>query len=204
MTAERKRPWYLVVALLGALALGTTGAYAGWSAAALYFVSVDPSRAGDGIADEHDRALVVTRAESELQVLDAARARGWPLSVATLLLGTATLLFAIRALGGSAGARKVLMQLVLAQAGLGVASHYLLRDVFEADLRWLEAKEAAEEHASGLTREQSPMPSAAVLRAASTMILVLRTLGSVLVVIGLTRSRSRAYFEEIRPAVEER
>jgi len=204
MAAERKRPWYLVVALLGALALGTTGAYAGWNAAALYFVSVDPATAGEGIADPHDRELVVSRAEAELHVLDAEKSRGWPIAVATLLLGSATLLFSMRALGGSAGARTVLVQLVLAQAAVGAASHFLLRDVFEADLRWLEAKESAEEHASGVTREQSPMPSASVLRAASSVILVLRTLGSLLVVVGLTRSKSRAYFDEAAAALEER
>jgi hypothetical protein len=204
MTAERKRPWYLVLALLGALALGTTGAYAGWNAAALYFVSVDASKAADGVADEHDRELLVSRAEAELQVLDAAKARGWPLSIATLLLGTGTLLFAMRALAGSAGARAILVQLVLAQAGLGVASHYLLRDVFEADLRWLEAKESADEHAAGVTHEQVPVRNAAVFRAASAVILVLRSLSSVLVVVGLTRTKARAYFDEATPAVEER
>jgi hypothetical protein len=147
---------------------------------------------------------VVSRAQAELSVLDAQRSRGWPVAVATLLLGSATLLFAMRALGGSAGARTALVQLVLAQAAVGVASHFLLRDVFEADLKWLEAKELAEEHAAGVTKEQSPLPSASVLRAASSMILVLRTLGSLLVVVGLTRSQSRAYFDEAAPAVEER
>ena len=203
MAAERKRPWYLVLALLGALALGTTGAYAGWSAASLYYASIDPSTSGEGIADEHDRALVVSRAEAELRALDEARTRGWPIAVATLLLGGATLLFAMRALGGSAGARVVLVQLVIAQAGVGVATHFLLRDVFEADLRWLEAKELADEHAAGIPHEKSPLPSIGVLRAASNMILVLRTLGSGLVILGLTRRRSRDYFDEARAAVEE-
>ncbi len=203
MAAERKRPWYLVLALLGALALGTTGAYAGWNAAALYHASIDPSASGEGIADEHDRALVVSRAEAELRALDGARSRGWPIAVATFLLGSATLVFAMRALGGSGGARAALVQLVFAQAGVGVAGHFLLRDVFEADLRWLEAKEVAEEHAAGIARDQSPLPTIGVLRAASTMVLVLRTLGSGLVILGLTRRKSRAYFEETPAAVEE-
>jgi hypothetical protein len=42
------------------------------------------------------------------------------------------------------------------------------------------------------------------MRAASSMILVLRTLGSALVVVGLTRLRSRAYFDERAAALEER
>jgi hypothetical protein len=196
MPAERKRPWFLVLALLGALALGTTGAYEGWNGAALYFVSVDPSKVGQGITDDHDRALVVSRVQDYVQVLDAEKSRGWPFSVAALLLGSATLLFAMRALGGSAGARTALIQLVIAQAATGIAAHYLLRDVVDADLRWNEAVAAAEAHAAGSSGQLAPAPSLAVFRAASTLFLVLRTIGSALVVVGLTRHRSRAYFDE--------
>jgi hypothetical protein len=203
MTAERKRPWYLVLALLGAMALGTTGAYGGYNQAALYFMPVDPSVAGEGIADPLDREAVVSRAEAALHVLDAAKSRGWPLYVATLLLGGATLLFAMRTLGGSAGARTVLVQLVVAQAAVGVASHFLLRDVFEANLRWVEAKEAADLHASGASHDALPLPTTSVLRAAGTIAIVLRTLGSALVVVGLTRSRSRAYFDRTAATVGE-
>ena len=205
MVTERKRPWYLVLALLGALALGMTGAYKGWEEVTLYHATLDPTGAGQGIADEHDRAVVVARTEAFIQALDAAKARGWPLAVATLLVGGATLLFAMRALGGSGSARAVLVQLVLAQAGLGVAGHLLLRDVTEAYLQLTEAAKVADDHSSGVvTPVQPPVSTMAVLRAASTMVLVLRTLGSVLVVIGLTRRGSREYFDESAAAVEER
>ena len=205
MANERKRPWYLVLALLGALALGTTGAYKGWEEVTLYHASLDPAAAGQGVADEHDRALVVLRTEAVIRALDDAKSRGWPLAVAALLIGGATLLFAMRALGGSSSARAVLVQLVVAQAGLGVAGHLLLREVIEADLQWREAEHAAEEHAAGVvTTVQPPISTMAILRAASTMVLVLRTLASALVVIGLTRRGSREYFDETAAAVEER
>jgi hypothetical protein len=197
MAAERKRPWYLVLALLGALALGTAGASGGWFAARIYFVDIDPTVFGDGIANEHDREVVITRAEEFLHSLDVARPRAWPLAVATLILGSATLLFGLRALGGSSGARAALVQLVLAQAGVHVAAHYLLRDPFDKELRLQQAKAAADEHAGG--------PAEAVpTRAATTASLVLGTLASVLVVVGLTRRGSRAYFEATAAAVEER
>jgi len=205
MATERKRPWYLVLALLGALALGITGAYKGWEEVTLYHASLDPTAAGQGIADEHDRTVVIARTEAVIRALDAAKSRGWPLAVATLLVGSATLLFAMRALGGSSGARAVQVQLVLAQAGIGVAGHLLLRDVIEADLQWREAEHSAEEHAAGVVAPvQPPISTMAVLRAASTMVLVLRTLGSALVIIGLTRRGSREYFDETAAAVEER
>jgi hypothetical protein len=195
MPAVRKRPWFLVLALLGALALGTMGAYEGWNGAALYFVSVDPSKVGESITDDHDRAVVVARVQEYVQVLDAEKSRGWPFAVATLLLGSATLLFSMRALGGSAGARAVLVQLLVAQAVAGIAAHFLLRDVVEAELRMKEAGATAEMHASGLSGQLGPPPSIAFYRAANTLFLILQSIGSALVVVGLTRHRSRAYFE---------
>lgn len=203
MTAERKRPWYLVVALLAALALGTIDAREGWGTAALFHAQVDPTLFGAGIADEQDRQVVVSRAEDALHALDASRARGWPFAVATLLLGSATLLFALRALGGSAGARAALVQLVFAQAGLNVASHFFLSDVLEAQLRLAEAEANANVHAAGMPREPGPVPTLAMMRATSRVFLVLRTLGSGLIVLGLTRKKSRDFFDQAPAPVEE-
>ena len=200
--AERKRPWYLVLALLGALAFGTTGAYEGWNAAATYYASVDVQSAGDGIADEHDRAVVIDRAEGELRAVDHAKSRGWPIAIAKLLLGGALLMLAVRALGGSGGARAALVQVVLAQAVVAIAAHFLLRDVFEAELGWVEAKAMAEGHAARGAQEVA-LPSSAVLRASMNVFLVLRTIGSLLIVVGLTRRRSREYFDGARATVQE-
>src|SRR5579863_1558979 len=127
--SERKRPWYLVLALLGALASGAVGARAGCNTVTLYRESVDLTLAGEGIADEADRAAVVARGEAYVRAFDAAKARGWPLGVATLLLGGATLFFAMRTMAGSGGARAALVQLVVAQAAVNMASHWLLQDV---------------------------------------------------------------------------
>src|SRR5258708_34261957 len=129
--AERKRPWYLVLALLGALALGTTGACSGWTTVAVYREPIDPTFASEGISDEADRVAVVTRVQTYLQTLDAAKRRGWPIGVATLLLGSAVFVFAMRALGGNGGARAALIQGVLAQAGVSAAAFWLIRGVFE-------------------------------------------------------------------------
>ena len=134
MPAERKRPWYLVLALLGALALGMTGACNGWAAVTLYREPVDVSLSGQGISDPADRAAVEARVDSYVRTLDGAKTRGWPIAVAGLLLGGAMVVFSMRALGGSRGARAVLVQLAVAQAGLNAASYWLLRDVMDADL----------------------------------------------------------------------
>ncbi len=205
--AERKRPWYLVLALLGALALGTTGACSGWSTVTLYREPIDPSVAAQGITDDGDRATVSSRVEAYVHTLDAAKSRGWPLGVATLLVGGAMMIFAMRALGGSGGARTALVQLVVAQAGLNVASYWLMRDVFDADLRVFEARQAAEIHERIREKpraDEMSRTTVAILRAANPVAIALRTIGSALVVVALTRRRSRDFFDASAAALEER
>ncbi|HXX70428.1 MAG TPA: hypothetical protein VEK07_24820 [Polyangiaceae bacterium] len=195
MTAPaRKRPWYLVLALLGALALGSMGACRGWKAVELYREPVDMSLAGEGIADEADRAAVVARAQAFLQTLDAEKARGWPLAVATLILGGALFTFAIRAMGGSAGSRAVLIQLVMAQAATNALSLLLLHDVFDAEFRYWEAWQAARIRANppdGARTEETLRTLSSVAPAVPGVELALYSITSALIVVALTRRRSR-------------
>jgi len=198
MPAERKRPFYLVLALLGALALGAQGAYWGWSRAALYHSAIDPSVAGEGIADDRERARVVARAEASLRALDLARSREWPLAVASLLLGTATMLFAMRAMAGSPSARGALIQVVLGQAALHAGGHLLLRDVAEKQYA-IDAQALAEERTTG-----TPVITAATLRAYDTAETVLHALASALIVVGLTRRSAREFFRDAASPVGQR
>lgn len=211
MSAERKRPWYLVLALLGALALGTTGACSGWGTVMLYRepeparLLVNPSL--PGVTDPADRAAIESRVAADVRTLDAAKPRGWPVAVGTLLLGTAVLFFAMRALGGSRGARAALVQLVVAQAGLSVLGYWLTRDVLDADVRLTEAIQAAGFHEKVPDRPQADEMSrtaATILRVASPIALALRSLGSILVVVALTRRRARDFFDASAAAVQER
>jgi hypothetical protein len=185
---ERKRPWYLVLALLGALTLGTFGASVGWSRVLLYRDSIDVSAEGLGIADETQRRLVVERAQEYIAALDAAKSRGWPLAVASLLLGSAILVFGVRTLGGSASARTALVQLVIAQASVNAADYYSMRAAWNAQQHLYEAKQAATTH----VEMNSPAATA------------FSTLASALVVFGLTRRRSRQFLDAVAGPVEER
>jgi hypothetical protein len=193
--SERKRPWYLLLSLIAALVFGANGAHSGWTTVMLYREHIDATMAGQGISDENDRAAVVARAEAYVQALDAAKSRGWPFGVASLLLGMSTLFFALRALGGNGGARAALVQLLLVQAGVNASSHWLLRDVRYAELRWLEARHAADGH------EHVPEE---MLHAVASVALALQMLGSALTIIGLTRRRSRDFFDAAAAAVGER
>jgi len=206
MAAERKRPWYLVFALLGAMALGTTGACSGWQRVTLYRESIDPLVA-QGVSDVADRTAIETRLDAFVHALDAAKARGWPLAVAALLLGGAMMILSMRALGGNGGARAALIQVVVAQAGLNGLSYWLMRDVTEAEMRLNDAAQAAKIHAQVPDRLQADEASrtmAGVARAASPIALALSTLGSALVVVALTRRRARDFFDASSAALQER
>ena len=205
---ERKRPWYLILGLIAAIVFGLAGAQGGWGTATLYHEPINSSVAMQGIANEADRAAVVARIEAYLAALDAARSRGWPIAVATLLLGVATLFFAMRALGGSSSARAALVQLLVAQAGLSTVSHALLRDVNEAEMGVLEAKKIADIHEEpGLDKhraEEMIRTTHAVVRVAAPIVLAMQLLASALIVLALTRRRSREFFDPPAAAVRER
>jgi len=201
---KRKRPWYLVLALVGAVTLGSAGACDGWSTVTLYREPIDPSLVGQRIANEPDRAAVVARFQAYLQALDAAKPRGWPLAVASLLLGGAILIAAVRTLGGNGSARRVLVQLVIAQAGTSALSYWLMRDVFDVYLRFVDASQAAEIHERIVDRpraEETARTSASALRVATPIAFALRTVGSALIVIALTRRRSRELLDSASEAI---
>jgi hypothetical protein len=200
-----KRPWYLVVALSLALGLGMTNACGGTKLFALYRAPADAiaaSRAMHDIAADDDRAAVQARFDAYIASLDAAKNRGWPLAVALLILGSATVFFSMRAMGGSGSGRTALLQLIVVQAALAPAEPWLLRDVDEAETRLNEASQSARARSGAASALEIDVEAFAAL-ARGPVGLVLYTLGSAFVLVGLTRRRSRAYFEGAAEAVEE-
>jgi hypothetical protein len=211
MAQERKRPWYLVVALSGALALGMMGGYSGCANFTLYRApeAAVAARVAEthGIADEADRAAVQARFDAYIDTLDAAKPRGWPLAVATLLLGSAIVFFGMRTIGGSSSGRVALVQLVFVQAGVTAAGAWLMRDVDEAELRFELAKQSAHVRESNLEKGDADQMMRMWERVSHAIIpvqLALRTLGSALVIVALTRRRSREFFDAASAAIEER
>ena len=82
-----------------------------------------------------------------------------------------------------------------------------MRDVTEAELRYIDAFQAAENHVQVPDRLQADDRSramASMLRVASPIVLALSTLGSALVVVALTRRRTRDFFDASAAAVQER
>ena len=127
-----------------------------------------------------------------------AKSRGWPLAVATLLLGAAIVVFAMRALGGSgSGASRP----GAARRGAGGRQ----RGELLAPARRLRGGTPAARGAKTRLRRTTTCPSATrprSLRAAGEdaragypIALALDTLGSALIVVALTRPRAREFFD---------
>jgi hypothetical protein len=179
---------------MGALAFGTIGTSIGWGGFLLYREPFDAGAASYGVTDQAEHAAVEARAEAWVQAADRAKRRGWPLSVATLLLGIGVFVFALRALGRRSGARSALVQLVIAQAGINVAHYWLMRDVIDPYSRFAAARQTA------LTHE----PVAPEVVSQSFPVLVgFSTFGSALIVLGLTRRRSRGFLDASGEPIEE-
>jgi hypothetical protein len=200
-----KRPWYLVVALSLALGLGMTGACNGAGLAQWYHRPAEnlaELRAMHDIAADDDRAAVQSRFDAYITTLDAARQRGWPLAVALMILGGATVFFSMRVIGGSGSGRTAVLQLIVVQAALAPVAQWLMRDVDGAETRLEESMLSARARAGNIPAVQIDAGSVA-LRARGPVGLALHTLGCVFVLVGLTRRGSRAYFEGTAEAVEE-
>jgi hypothetical protein len=206
-STPRKRPWYLIVALLATLGMGVTSSCNGYGMIAYYRgATLDPSLTNVG--NEVDHAAIAQAMDHLGTVLDASKGRLFPLSVAALILGVATLVFAIRAMGGRAAARTPLVQLVVVQAILSVATFVLTKDVRTAFADLDAARGIASIHERA---PDDPVTAEYVARFytrlstwAPQVILALQSLGSALIVIALTRARTREFFDAASdPAIEQ-
>jgi hypothetical protein len=195
-TARRKRPWYLVLAVVGAMGMGTMGACVGQEGIEIYQVPNDPTALTQVFTDATDRAAVVAQFEVLLHAVDAAKSRGWPLSVLVMLLGIAVFIAAFRTLRGSRGARTALVQLIIAQAAANAAGYWLMRDAVSAYIQFRQTVGLAVLHMRpDRTREEdAAMRSDALVRGFPASI-AFGTMASALIVVGLTRRRSLEYFE---------
>jgi hypothetical protein len=95
----------------------------------------------------------------------------------------------------------------VAQAELNGPGYWLIRDAFDSELRFVEARQAADIHEHFPDRpraDEMSRSTASMLRVANPLALALRTLGSVLVVVALTRRRARDFFDASATAIQER
>jgi hypothetical protein len=193
-----KRPRYLAVALVGALVFGAGCWTEGCSRINFYRGGLDQSQTlSSSIANEADRARAEALYQHFTEVADAERSRAFPIAIATFLLGAALLALAARGLAGKTNTRSPLVQVVTAQAIVVVLGYFVLRDVRNAELDWGIEQTMLSQRQTLPADQYAQLSSmmAGVRRYGVPGWLVVRTLASALIVLALTRPRSREFFE---------
>ncbi|MBX3206368.1 MAG: hypothetical protein KF764_14945 [Labilithrix sp.] len=206
-TPDARRPRYLVVALVAALVFGAGCWTEGCGRLAFYRGEREHhAHLTSSIRDDADRAEAEGLYQRFVEIADDARGRAVPMAAATFVLGAALLALAARGLAGKSNTRSALMQVVAAQAIVVVASYFVTRDMWGAEADW--------QYESVVIHQRERLPpdeyqrSVPTLRAMRYWVppgwLVFRTIASALIVVALSRPRSREFFEAASAPVSER
>jgi len=155
------------------------------------------------VTGNEGRAKVSAAAEHYADVMNSSRHRSFPIAVAAFLLGTVMVAFAARAMSGRKGGRGGLVQVVSVQIALIVASYFLTTEMrkAETDLHLTVQIE-------GLREAQPAKPESEeviammqrFVRVAPPVFLSAQVLLRLLILLALTRPRTREFFA----AAEER
>jgi hypothetical protein len=194
----RRRPRYLVVALVAALVFGAGCWTEGCNRLAFFRGERDYGASlNQTIQDDADRAQAESLYQRFLDAAESAQGRAIPMAAATFVLGAALLALASRGLAGKSNTRSALMQVVAAQAIVVGATYFVTRDMRNAEDDW--------QYQSALFHQRERLPPDQYAEAAPTIHairrwappswLAFRTLASALILLALSRPRSREFFE---------
>lgn len=190
------RPWYLVLVLLVCSCLGAWGATEGWALIDIYRgAQVDVAR---DVTREEDRKAIQAAVDNMLVAMDAERPRIFPLAAAELVLGIAMFVFAAGAMTGRPGARRVLVQVVIAQAALVILTFLVTPKLRASNIELMLAQTnmKALSHGEKAESVELTIPAMRVFfRGLTIAWLGVRSAVAALVVVGLTRSRARAFYD---------
>ena len=148
-----------------------------------------------------EEAADQARLERKVDALYNARKRVLPLGIASGVLGIAIWTFAVGAMAGRRGARRLLVQVVTVHGALAVAAYILTPDVRRVDVaigHEAEQEKAAELADAGTNNadlEHARVIGDRVVDAAPAIGLTLGLLGHLAIVIALTRRRTLAFYE---------
>ena len=191
-----KRPWYLLVAIVVAWLYGVGGCTEGSAIIGSYWSpSPDVTDIAARAKTEEESARVRDAATRCFVATDQAKNRVFPLGVASFLLGAATVMFAARSMAARKGARPLLVQLVLAQALFVGARDYMTRDLngacfdFKVSIAKLDFE--SKSHDTSMFDRVSPD----MMRTGMWVGFALRSLVAGLVILSLTRPRTKEWYE---------
>ncbi len=201
-----KRPRYLLFALIGALVFGAGCWMDGCSRLAFYRGEQDQALAlNSSIKSDTDRNRAEALYHRFTELADAQRGRAIPLAAATFVLGAALLALGSRGLAGKTNTRGALVQVVIAQAALVAVSYFATPDIRNAELDWeMERTLIHQRETIPADQYEQVVPMMQTMRRYGVPgWLVVRTLASALIVLALTRPRSREFFEAASKPVSE-
>jgi hypothetical protein len=201
-----KKPRFLLAALIMALVFGAGCWTEGCGRLGFYRGERDQAQAlNASIKSEADRTRAEALYHRFTEIADSARGRAIPMA-ATFVLGAALLALAARGLAGKTNTRSPLVQVVVAQAAIVVLAYFVTRDVRNAELDWeIERTLIHQRETLPPDQYEQVVPMMHSMRAVAVPgWLIVRTLASALIVLALTRQRSRAFFEAAGSTVSER
>jgi hypothetical protein len=196
----RKRPWYLVVALVLVSLAGVTAAADGCTIVG-YYRGALPMEAplADGISTV-DAELIQEATDRLKSTLEQERRVVFPMAASGLVLGMAMFAFAAAAMAGRDGARRAVTQLVAVRAVVLGVEFMTTRHVREADEELRRARTAADirsahaQQADYMIAQQEAWPKR-FGRGVAVGVVTIKILAFGLVVLALTRQRTRAFYE---------
>jgi hypothetical protein len=161
-------------------------------------------------ASEARRAAVEQALAHLISVMDATKRTGLPLTIAGFLIGFAMMTLTISAFMRRTGSPRLLAQMVFAQAALVVVTFFAQPEVRWAERDFVRLQQLARTEATAKTDEErrqvveADQLFAKAFPPAQAVVLVLRTALAGLVVLALTRRRTREYYDDARAPLSER
>jgi len=183
-----------VLALSLAFFIGATSTMQGCQMFAVYQGALTSDPLVESIPTENGRKQVEESFARFTEVVYSAKDRVFPIHVAGWVLGIAMMAFALRALGGNPVARGYLLQVLGARGALMTAEFWLTRDVSRAEVEHALARQNA------LFPESATQPSidpARFLVTALAVWLLMKLATVVLVLVALTRARTKAFYDAV-------
>jgi hypothetical protein len=197
-TASPKRPWYLLVAIVFAWLFGVGGCTQGTAIIGSYWSPAqDVSEIANRAKTEEDRSKLKEAASRCYAATERSKTRIFPLGVASFVLGAAMVILAARSMAGRGSARALLVQVVLAQALFVIVRDFSTRDVLAecVDFERQQVRlDLVERNADPSIIDRVTPELRAKANLAGT---VIRCAAAGLIVLALTRRRTREYYEAL-------
>lgn len=200
----RKRPWYLVVALVLVSLAGVTAAAEGCATIGYYRGALQiEAPLSDGIS-EMDQAAIRAATDRYTQSLDEEKKTVFPLATSEVVLGMAMFAFAAAAMSGRDGARRALTQIVAVRAGVIILSFFLTKRVRAADEDLRHARDVALMRVAEGDKAESIVGTYYKHRQGIALAgLTAKAIALGLVVLALTRRRTRDFYETAEAYADE-